>query len=334
MHFRSRARAWSRFTRAHTAILEAPLPVVGYVLATGELFTIQILPWLVFGMLYHYVGYGMNSYTDWKNGFDKDDPEKQHHPLNTGQITETQAKVFTYGGLVFLGLISIIVTNFSPTAIVILAVMVISGSIYNYYGKVTVLKPLPISTAHTLVFVLPYVYLSDNLGVVFYVMVGAYFIHHYFQIGVSGDIKDIREDEANVVKYLGSELKETEYGDIILDTGRTVQVAAYTLSALQITLVLIAMLLLNTNFYGVTLMVGFSIWMMYEADATMRPGLYGRDSRIQHMSRKEIAGYMMCHVSVYSVVGPEGTALIFAFMLAYLFSVSKFTWGNWLKPDV
>lgn len=334
MNVTSELQAWSRFTRAHSVFLEAPLPVAGYVLATGELFTVGVLPWLAFGMLYHYVGYGMNSYTDWKGGFDKDDESKQHHPLNTGEITERQGKLFSIIGMTSLLACGLVLVDFSvmPTAVLLAALL--SGTTYNYLGKKTVLKATPLSIVHTLIFAFPYVYLSDSFGLAFFAVGSAYFLHNFYQTNISGDVKDIKEDEANVLRWLGTELKHTDYGDIIMDTAKEVQVLGYTLSALQISVVLIALLVLDASFYPFALVAALSIIMIYEADATMKPGVFNRESRVMHMAKKEISSYMLCHTALYPIIGAEGLFVWYAGMLSSLMIVSKFTWGNWIKPEV
>lgn len=330
----STIKAWSQFTRAHTAVLEAPLPVVAYVLATGNLFTVDVLPWLGLGMLYHYVGYGMNSWTDWRNGYDKDDPEKQHHPLNTGEITGEQAKTFTIAGLLAVFVYSLVLGRLSLVSVGFVVTILFTGSLYNLFGKSITIKALPISISHTAVFVFPYLQLSSSLDFGFLFLATAYFLHHYFQIGISGDVKDVCEDEANLITALGGKVEYTKFNEPLFRPGETVQVVSYVLCTAQISLTIIALMFIGESVAAFILVSALSMLMAYEVDKVIQPGAYHRESRVVHMSRKELFGYLMMNSAVYPVVGLEGVAIIFISMLGYLLAVSKFTWGNWIKPEV
>jgi len=89
-------RAWLRLGRMHTLILEAPLATLGAAIGLGGLWDWKVLLWFIFGSMYHAVGYSMNSYVDWKKGYDKNDERKQHHPLNTQDISPDTAKKVIY----------------------------------------------------------------------------------------------------------------------------------------------------------------------------------------------------------------------------------------------
>jgi|APHM01.1.fsa_nt_gi UbiA prenyltransferase family. len=145
-------RSWLQLFRAHTVILEAPMALIGAAIGVGTFVDPRVGAWLLFGALYHIVGYGMNSYVDWKKGFDKDDPMKQHHPLNTGDIDPETAKKVIYGLTGALVVYLFALTYSSPPAVGLSVLMIVSGLIYNYFGKYTILKFVPISIAHTLVF--------------------------------------------------------------------------------------------------------------------------------------------------------------------------------------
>lgn len=195
-------KKYARFTRAHTAPLEAVPALIGALLATGGSITLHVVGWGVFGVLYHLTGYGMNSYTDWKKGYDKDDPNKQHHPLNTGEIRELDAVMFMWIIAIFTAGLAFILSIHSAHAIALIAAMVISGVAYNLFGKETILKPIPISIAHTLVFVIPYIALGGEINILFYALTVYVYLWILFQISVSGELKDFWQDEANFLKRI------------------------------------------------------------------------------------------------------------------------------------
>ena len=193
---------YARLTRAHTAPLEAVPALVGALLATGGSITIQVIAWGVFGVLYHLTGYGMNSYTDWEAGYDRDDPHKKHHPLNTGEIKPEDAVAFIMVLAVVTLIHVIVLSSNSLIAIALVFVMVFSGAAYNYFGKITTLKFIPISVAHSLVFVIPYIAMGGEINQLFLLLTVYMFLWIAFQISVSGELKDFWTDEANFLKRI------------------------------------------------------------------------------------------------------------------------------------
>jgi 4-hydroxybenzoate polyprenyltransferase len=327
-------RKWLILFRAHTAVLEAPLAVLGAALALGSLEDPILLGWLAFGMLYHYVGYGMNSYADWKKGFDKDDPRKQHHPLNKGTIEPDKAKKVIFGMFGLLIVLGIALGGLNIITLGCLAVMIASGVSYNYFGKVMTLKFIPIAVVHTMVFVFPYLVYADTITIPFILITAAYFVHHTFQIVISGDVKDIDQDEASLIKELGADVGYGVVYDDKFEVGTVVMFMSFGLCILQVALATSGTFLLGNRLISEFLIILFGFWMFYETDKIVETGPFNREDRVLHMSRKEIAGYLMVHSAVVPVVGLASFVLVPAFMLGYLLTTSKYMWGNWIKPEV
>jgi len=335
MNIIAKLKAWLRLFRAHTLVLEAPMAVLGAAIGLGTLFDWRVCLWLIFGGAYHYIGYGMNSYVDWKKGFDKDDERKQHHPLNTGEIEPYHAKYAIYGLLVGLLLFLFIMTFQQPKALILSGVMVASGILYNYFGKYTSLKAIPISIAHTLVFFIPYYLYTEQVEQYVILITAAYFIHHFYQISISGDIKDIDQDEASLIQTLGATVYKNKYEGVdYLATSNKVLIMAYGLTIAQMFLAYMSMYI--TNSMGVTVLVGaiFGALTVYESDKMLQPGKFKRSTRLEHISRREFFGYSTVHSASIIVIGLQNFVVLLVCMLVYLGLVSKFIWGNWLVPEV
>lgn len=334
MSFVGVIRAWLRLFRAHTAVLETPLAVLGAALGIGTIWNPVIILWAIFGIVYHWVGYGMNSYVDWKKGFDKDDPRKQHHPLNTGEISPEAAKLVIMGGLVLLTIYGLALGNLRPVAIIAFAVMLASGISYNYFGKYTDFKFIPISIVHTGVFVYPYILYSENLEIGFMCLAGAYFIHHIFQIMISGDVKDIDQDEASLIKRLGATIGYGVFYNKRFEPGDKVLYLTYSLCVIELILATAGLHFYGVDIVGLVLIIIFGLWMFYEAENVVLSGPFHREQRVSHMSRKELAGYLMIHSSVIPVLGIEAFIIVLVFMFGYLLPMSKFMWGTFITPKV
>lgn len=326
---------WMRLARIHTAILETPLAFLGAVLGLGTVFDPQVIVWTLFGVMYHAVGYGMNSYVDWKKGYDKEDEQKQHHPLNTGDIDPEIAEYAVYLGLGLLLIYAIVAIPLRLDATLALIVMVSSGVAYNYYSKETILKPIPISLAHTMVFVLPYISVGGEFNLIFWLLAAGFFIHHLFQIGVSGDVKDISQDEANVLKQFGASLENIEDKRVMFSPGVPLQLTSYILTIAEISIAVVVI----TVIIGGLAVESFIVLLLgaltfYYTDGVIESGEYNRTDRVSNMSKKELTSIWMLCGSTIPVIGLFTWAGIVIASILYLAVTSKIMWGTLLTPKV
>lgn len=326
-------RSWLVLFRAHTAILEAPIAALGAALAVGSFFDIEVLKWALFGVLYHFVGYGMNSYIDWKKGYDKDDPNKEHHPLNTGDISSNSAKNVI--AIMFVAMIaySIYLTKLNPDSLVILTSMILLGVSYNYIGKATEHKYLLVAGVHSLIFLLAYSAYTSNYANIIWVGLLAYFIHHIFQILISGDVKDVKQDESSLIKNIGMGIYTSDSGKDVLDTDPSVVAITYIVALLEIVVTVAIVLFFDPNTLLIAVVALMGLWMMLEVDDIVGEGVYNRQSRVAAMSRKELAGLWMIFAAFTSQIEIKALPVMIGVSLVYFITISKFMWGS-LTPDV
>ena len=83
-------RDWFQLFRAQTAPATVFSLIVPYILAGGHSWKMITFLFLV-GHLLHYASFGHNSVMDYLLGFDREDPNKQHHPLPSGRIKPVRA---------------------------------------------------------------------------------------------------------------------------------------------------------------------------------------------------------------------------------------------------
>lgn len=321
------------FGRMHSAILETPIAILGAALAIGTLWDIRVGYWAIFGIIYHFAGYGMNSYVDWKKGFDKNDPEKKHHPLNTGEITPTQAKYTVAGSMFILISYAMYLSGFSTQGSLIILLMLVSGVAYNYFGKYTQHKYIPISIVHTLVFVLPYSAYSDDFGVLFWAIVGALFIHNVYQIAISGDIKDVDRDESSLLQSMGVSTYKGVSGQPMLIVPTHVFLIGTIIVCAEYLFLSQQFVETGTKYFQFVLMTILFGAMTLEHVRILWGSVYLRDLRLQAMSKKEIYGILMISTAIMSVNGIVGMIAITLGSLLYFIPVSKFMWGQ-LSPKV
>lgn len=345
-------KEYLRLTRAHTAPLETVPAILGALLATGGQVSIPVVLWGVYGLLYHLAGYGMNSLVDWEKGYDKNDPHKQHHPLNRGTLSPREARLLV-GGLLLTGVVLGVGLAWSePLALAFIALGAVTGVMYNVVGKVTQYKFIFISIAHTTVFIVPYLAMGGNIfDIGFRLAVLYVFLWVVFQISVSGEIKDILElDEENFLRdNLGVHIRKERFpppGEPFDDT-LTFSKSTYMYSWIikLTTLILGAYIFMvlsggpMTRFTPVSIL-WFTVWgVMMIATVTftlflLDDGLYKRTMRINMMARVELLTMFIFIAALYPVIGLEAVVTLIAGSVLWVLEFNRIEWGTWLAPDV
>ena len=330
-----RIRQWSILFRAHTAMLEAPLAAMGAVLGLQQFWSIEVALWALFGAMYHYSGYGMNSYVDWKKGYDKDDEAKSHHPLNTGKIEPEHAKVAVILSFIATVAFALYLTRSDVLAISLVSTSVVCGIIYNFFGKVTDLKFIPITIAHSLVFLIPYVLYNGSLSGIGIWIFAALIFHHTFQIAISGDVKDIKQDESSLIKTLGFTHTDSDLGETVYNSPYS-DFFTSGVTLFQIFIVTFAYLLYFDvlNFLNFALVIVLSFALIHTSASVTRSGNYVRSKRVSKMSYREIIGYWTIYTLSIPIIGIVNYTIGFILSMCYLIIVSKFMWGTYIKPEV
>jgi 4-hydroxybenzoate polyprenyltransferase len=337
-------RAYTRLTRFHTVPLEMVPATVGAVVATGGLFNRQVLPWVVFGALYHLVVYGQNSLEDWRRGWDKDDPNKQHHPLNAGMMSQREASLFVYGLFALtVGYTVAIAGNWLAIAL-FLTGLPITGSLYNIVGKRTRWKFLFIAYAHTTVFAVPYFAIAGAVDTAF--IVGCLYLFSWvvFQIAVSGEVKDMAQDEANFLKALGSRVESSGDGYLVTFSPGA-KLFSYASRAVTVALGIGFGHLVARRYdtagsalagLGVTelMLAGVGALSLVLTWSMLRNGPFNRTERIATMSKIEATSVLILLVAVVSVIGMPAAVFLFLGSGVWVMVFNKIEWGTLVAPDV
>lgn len=316
-----------------TVPLEGISAVLGASLAVRGLFNIEVLLFGVYALLYHSAGYSMNSVEDWKRGHDKEDEAKSHHPLNAGTIDVTTADRFYKLLFAITAIYAISLSFISPNTIGSLAVIIIGvsfGVIYNLYGKLTVLKAVPISIAHSSVFVFPYVALGGDItSIVFLLSLSFVLIWYLFEISVSGEIKDIKQDEENFLLYLGANT-----GLAGVSFSSLVRQYAHGLNLLKISIVVFIISLAGTNKFLIAVIFLLSILLLLYTSRMLDDGAMNREQRIRQMSSIEMITAFLLTLSLSYIIGFTGTVLIIVGSTIWIVSFNLYLWNTIVGPKV
>jgi len=341
-------RTYLQLTRAHTAPLETVPAILGALLATGGQITFAVVGWAIFGLLYHLAGYGMNSVVDWQKGYDKLDRKKSHHPLNRGALTLNRAYLFVGGLFVLLLALGVGLAWGEYLALAIMALGAIMGVTYNLAGKITTLKFIPISIAHTTVFIIPYVALGGDIFRYDFRLVTLYiFLWVVFQISVSGEIKDVQQrDESNFLRdtlgiRMEKRLNHLPDEDYIFFSSRAVNYSlALKFSTLMIGAIIYLFISGDIIRFTEENILWLAVWglMMIPTAAftvmLVRSGIYYRSWRINMMARIELLTMFILIASLTPAIGLGAVVTLIVVSLVWVLALNRIEWGTWLAPDV
>jgi len=327
-------KQYLQLTRAHTAPLETVPAIMGASIATGSVLSMNVFYWAVFGLLYHLAGYGINSYLDWAKGYDKKDENKKHHPLNKGTLSPQSARVFVTGMFLLTVVWLIFVftqgsIHSSMMAVLAICVGIASGLLYNMYGKQTDFKSIPISIAHTTVFASAYLYSGGPIEPLFWIMCMYVFVWVMYQIAVSGEMKDIMQDESNLLIALGSQA-----GDSTIYVSEHAQMMATAFDFAMFVFGTLAIHSLGGGWMVFSVFVLLMLLRYLASNSLMFTGSYNRKKRLRNMSSIEGMSLFGFVVICIPDIGWTTAAMICTSSLFWLVILNKIEWGTTISPRV
>lgn len=331
-------KAYLQFTRAHAAPLEVIPSVLGAVLATGGLLNRTVLLWGVAGLLYHNAGYSMNSYVDWRKGYDKDDDYKQHHPLNTGKLSILEGKVISYGFLSLSFFYYAYLIGFDITALSVMLLGVITGGLYNTIGKQTRFRFIFISIAHTTLFAIPFIAEDGSKSIVFALGCLYVFLWVSFQISVSEAIKDITDiEEPNFMR----DVTGFDVGEIgqAYDFNPHFKTVAYSVSlkivGAGIGLIIYSELQAQQGYTLADFILG-ALCIVSISGAVALVSLkefYQRDYRLRMISLIEALSVFIFIIAFQPIIEWAGVVLLISLSLAWVIGSNILAWETILAPE-
>lgn len=335
--------SYLRLGRAQTAPLETVPAVVAVILAGGS-YTAMLL-WGLYGALYHFAGYSMNSYSDWRNGYDKSDPNKQHHPLNNGELSPLEAKTATVTLFIIAILYATVLCLYylSIGGLIVVYSGVLAGVAYNELGKKTLAKPLLISLAHGTVFLAPYVAVMGGVDWVGWLGFVAVFVWVFYQIAISGEIKDLDTDEENILLHFGAKYNEwwnhsnsvmSEAVDRQIYMTLQLRIFGASIRTVYTFLLFFGAILLGISPFWSTVIGLIGVSTVVLNTRLTQSGPYERGRRLRTMSLIEIGSFSMFAMLTLSVAPAIVPVLLISLSAVYLLVCNKVLWGTLIAPEV
>jgi len=336
-------RDWLQLFRSHTSPLEMTITITGSAFAVGTIWDIKVLLFLIFGWLYHNAGYGHNSAEDYIQGYDREDPNKSHHPLQRGTIDPQKARYVCIVLVVATFLYGLFISGLDPAAMVLLAIITFSGALYNILGKRMKGKFIPIALAHSLL--LPFAFFGSGGGVEMLrgypyfeetvslaVLLGSAYLllQIVYQIMIEGDLKDMEMDEASFLRTLGAKLE-----DGFFRASPMARVFSLALKSLSIAGLSWLIFIGRGGIVPYALLCVFSATMLMLDDGLMRARKLDHSGTLRSMALMEVLSTFALVIAVAPFIGGTLNALlIMAFNMLYFVSLNRYLWGTGLIPRV
>ncbi|MGA1792326.1 MAG: UbiA family prenyltransferase [Thermoplasmatota archaeon] len=336
-------RDWLQLFRSHTSPLEMTITITGSALAVGTIWDIKVLLFLIFGWLYHNAGYGHNSAEDYIQGYDQDDPNKVHHPLQRGVIDPRTAR-YVCIVLVFLSfLYGIFISEFNWTAMVLLAIITFMGAVYNAAGKRMKGKFIPIAIAHSLLLpfaffgsggnieTIPgYPYFAEVAGLAVILATAYLVIQIIYQIMIEGDLKDIDMEEASFLKTLGASVENGLFTSSIF-----ARAFSYVTKSLSLAVLFWLINAGGGGFIPYAVLSAFAVFMLVLDDKLMGDRKWDHSDTLRSMAVMEVLSTFALVMAAAPLIGGTLEALmVMAFNIGYFVVLNRFLWGTFLRPRV
>ncbi len=318
---------WLRFARPHTSCLTWGVALLAVAVSGVNIFSLTGLMFFLFALLFHIVGFCDNNLCDYE--FDKLDPNKAHFPLVKGTVSFGSGDLFVKCGLVLLVIFAVMITN-HLVALVPLTVGIIAGLVYNRWSKRTHLNGMFISTCFAAVPAFIFVAITGELNYISWLVILFVFLQVYFQITVSGCLKEIQQSkEKNILRLLGATVKDTRNGLFSKFNPGLSRVYALILKLIGL---MVALAIASVD---ITI-IPFMLFIIVTCVVTMRmmsAGTWDRDKKLRQMSIIEIFTYVTLVLAVYPILGGTATVFLIVAPIAWFLILNRVLWGV-LYPKV
>jgi len=302
-----------------------PVTLMGYILA-GGCSPMMAIAWLLFGLLWHYAGFLQNNLFDYK--YDKLDPAKQHFPLVKGTIRYRDAAMVDTIMLILLFIFGVLLT-LSPYSIAFLILGMVSGTIYNYYSKRTLLKPIPIALCFSSLPAMSYTSIKPP-DTLMWLIFSAVFTTIFYQIAFSGELKDIHRGERNILLRLPQKHGVAAFA-IASKTINMVIIHAILIYLAKELTILSAIILAALE----TVTAEIAILLMAQLDDYQQAitKTWDRDKALKNMSMMEVATYIATVIAVSPVLGYT-TPLWIILPILWFIAFNRIIFGTTSYPKV
>lgn len=335
---------WLRVFRAQTAPATVYAITLPYIIAGGDYNYIPLL--VLIGTIIHFASFGHNSVMDY--WWDLNDPNKKHHPLESGIISLDKAHVVVHSLMVVSAILSIILTLFiSPApsiALSMLLLYVIFGHAYNDgLDKVTSLSFIPISLCFTFAGLWGWFLATREVNTTTFLIALWAFLTILYQIGWEGNLKDIfnPSETKNMLKRLGVTYTQLNGNFYAFKLSKSLNYAFMIIRAVGVLVIVPIILVLNYDgsiqwylsliAYLFTDLVEIYYLFKLHADIMCKP--MSRDTLLEYFGVLESFVFFNL-MTVIILFNPVLFVLLFLYGMGWFIVMNKWLWGSRFGPRV
>ena len=333
MSLKEKLRDWLQIFRAQTAPATIILVLISYLVAGGSLFTSDALFLGIFALLCHWFMFGHNSLMDTVSGYDLRDKQKAHHALVRGAISLESAHKMIHTGLFILTLIGIgLALNGNGNrffAIAWFTIFITAGHAYNDgLSKTTVWSFAPITICFTAFALFSY-YISATEMSDLMIYVALYFaVTLLFQVSLSGELKEITEKEANLLRYLGARVSDNR-----LELGKA-KYYGWLVKLVNLGIGCYILFRFDFSWLSIALFALLAALAIYFCHEITKDRIWDRNKSLVHMALEEIATIYIMPAILIPTIGIAASATLMLFGIVYFIIYNIFLWGTIMRPRV
>lgn len=320
---------WLRLGRAQTYPADWLLVLTPFLhggVKLGQAIVLSVFMWLV-----HLVSFGENSLFDFTQGYDKSDPGKSHHPLETGRISVHAAmNVIVWGKNVLMVIGCLLTFLWSPApswSIFGLFMWYAWGTAYNLgLSKESLFGFLPISICFTSMGGWAWLLSHGTLGELGWLYLAFVFFTILFQISWSGHLKEMAQEErSNILVKMGARLETHFIAKEIRKHFFPGRARWYGLAVKAVNVALAWVILYkNYRIFSLHTTTLFSVIAMVFLRRLTVPRMYERARELKNMSLMEISTIYM---PLPLFLNPPAAVVLMLIGIVYFFLVNKLLWA-------
>ena len=333
MTLKEKVRGWLQIFRAQTAPATIILVLSSYLVGGGNLFTVEGLSLGIFALLFHWFTYGHNSLMDTVSGHDLRDKQKAHHPLVRGAISLESAHKVIHTGLFILTLIGIWLAlkgDGNPfLAMAWFAIFITAAHAYNDgLSKTTVWSFAPIAICFTAFALFSYYISATKMSDLMFFVALYFAVTWIFQISLSGELKEITEKEANLLRYMGAKISNNR-----LELGKA-KYYGWLVKLVNLGVGCYILYRFGFNLLSIALFALLAALAIYFCHELTKDRIWDRNKSLVHMALEEIATIYIIPTVLIPVIGIAASATLMLFGIVYFILYNIFLWGTILRPRV
>jgi 4-hydroxybenzoate polyprenyltransferase len=334
-------KEWSKIFRSQTAPATTILIMIGFILGGGVLISPIGGFLFIYSILLHFFIFGNNSLMDacivpriGESPYDVNDPNKKHHPLIEKKIELRTAHKIIYTGLIILAIVGILLSFITPghtsLSLASFIIFIVGGFAYNCgLSKSTIFKFIPISLSFSALCSYTFFFNSTMISEILPLVLFYIFLTITFQTAIEGDLKEIMSKETNLMRYLGSKIKQNH-----LIITLPCKAIGWSIKVITVLITTLIILKLENIYVKYVIALILTIIVLYFTYKILHSKEWNRQQNIKYFSLEEIFTIYLLLLILYPIISIFEILLLLIYGIIHFMIFNYINWGTFLSPKV